>query len=91
MADRPRHLLYTEDKLRTVIWDFVANPFRQACWTTCMSSSRKPAGHLLGKALHTLLSPNEIQALSDRAARLVAMVRFPEPEPDQRSFPWPLL
>jgi len=83
---------HADDKLRTVIWDFIGEPIPPGMLEDLHEfiSLIKP-GTDLSKALQTLLSPDEIQALSDRAARLVTLVRFPEPEPDQRSFPWPLL
>jgi hypothetical protein len=34
---------------------------------------------------------DELAALLARAGRLLSAKRFPEPESDQRSFPWPLL
>ena len=100
LFDKAQHLwlidhgicFHTEDKLRTVIWDFVGEPIPPHLLEDLREfiSMLKP-GTDLSKALHTLLSPDEIHALSDRAARLVDQERFPEPESDQRSFPWPLL
>ncbi|OGO27427.1 MAG: hypothetical protein A2136_02815 [Chloroflexi bacterium RBG_16_54_11] len=83
---------HAEDKLRTVIWDFVGqsipanllNDLGKFCQALIHGSS-------LDNELRKLLNREEVDALSARAEHLVSVMRFPEPEPDERSFPWPLL
>jgi predicted DNA-binding protein with PD1-like motif len=43
------------------------------------------------KQLQALLTQREIKALISRAGHLLSEGRFPEPDPEQRSFPWPLI
>jgi hypothetical protein len=83
---------HQDDKLRTVIWDFTGEhiPAHLVEDLRRFTQLIKP-GSDLRKALKTLLSREEIQALSERAARLASMDHFPEPEPDERPYPWPLL
>jgi uncharacterized repeat protein (TIGR03843 family) len=83
---------HTEDKLRTVIWDFAGQPIPQHL-SQDLSDFRqelKPTTHLY-KELQALLNQKEIKALAARAERLVSLHKFPEPNPDERSFPWPLV
>ena len=45
----------------------------------------------LNKALQDLLNQKEIKALARRAVTLITTRQFPQPNPDERSFPWPPL
>ena len=83
---------HAEDKLRTVIWDFAGEPIQdQLCaGVQAFRQELRPETSLL-KQLQTLLSQREIKALISRTENLLAIRRFPEPDPDQRSFPWPLI
>lgn len=83
---------HAEDKLRTVIWDFVGEPIP----TSLLDDLRSFVSELdpdtpLFKELQTMLTPDEVKALSLRARHLISAERFPDPGPDQRPFPWPLL
>lgn len=85
---------HVEEKLRTVIWDFVDEDFPDALCADLALLSRKlapvegsPSG--LAASLQAYLSPAEVNALASRAAKLVEMGRFPSPDPDRRPFPWP--
>jgi uncharacterized repeat protein (TIGR03843 family) len=83
---------HAEDKLRTVIWDFAGEPIPEQLCADVHSFLLKlrSNGGLTGQ-LQPLLTQKEIKALASRAEHLLSLGKFPEPDPDQRSFPWPLL
>ncbi len=83
---------HAEDKLRTVVWDFAGEPIPEELCADLQSflSKLKPDGSLLTQ-LQPLLTQKEIKALAKRAEHLLSMGRFPEPDPEQRSLPWPLV
>ena len=83
---------HVEDKLRTVIWDFAGQPIpKHLCQDLSDFHQELESFKHLSKELQALLSPKEVKALSARAERLGLMNRFPEPNPNERSFPWPLI
>lgn len=87
---------HVEDKLRTVIWDFIGEPIPEdLCMDiTRLASSLKHNGISASEAAASLtpyISLAEIRALVNRAERLVAVGRFPPPDPYRRVFPWPQL
>ena len=79
-------------KLRTVIWDFIGEPF---------SEEEVDALHRLGRAmepeselsqgLEGLLRKEEIDATRERLKVLLEQRVFPEPDPARRPVPWPLV
>ncbi|MBI5932408.1 MAG: SCO1664 family protein [Chloroflexi bacterium] len=74
---------HTEDKLRTVIWDFANQPIPDSL----LSLLARP---LAGRAdLTRYLSPEEIAALASRAQSLMRTRIFPAPPADRRAFPYP--
>ena len=78
-----------EDKLRTVIWDFIGQPIPPEY----LSALNKLAGMPddLVNALQPFLDLDELEALGARARQLVDGAVFP-PEPmDRRAFPYPPL
>jgi len=83
---------HAEDKLRTVIWDFAGEPIPEM-----LSDDLRNFHHMLEptnklfKELRALLSPLEIKALAERANHLLSLRQFPQPDTEQRSFPWPPL
>jgi uncharacterized repeat protein (TIGR03843 family) len=82
---------HVEDKLRTVIWDFVGQPIP----SELLAALRRvrPAledGGRLRAELEGLLSFGEIDALRARADRLLRAKRFPPPGAG-RPYPWPLV
>ena len=83
---------HSEDKLRTVIWDFAGEPIPEQLCADVQAFLLKlnPETNLF-KELQPLLTSVEIKALAIRAKHLISLGRFPEPDPDQRSFPWPLI
>jgi uncharacterized repeat protein (TIGR03843 family) len=78
-------------KLRTVVWDFVDEPIPQEILADVKAFLQRldEAGELYA-AYMELLSEDEIQALKDRARKLLVAQRFPEPGPG-RPYPYPLV
>ena len=74
-------------KLRTVIWDFAGERIADALLSDLarFAASPPPA------ALHELLHPDEIEATLGRAAAIVRGTHFPNPDPDRRPYPWPMV
>jgi uncharacterized repeat protein (TIGR03843 family) len=83
---------HAEDKLRTVIWDFAGQSIPEDLRQD-LSNFRHQLEPSMGlyKELQVLLNQKEIKALAARAEHLVSFKQFPEPNPEERSFPWPLL
>ena len=82
---------HAEDKLRTVIWDFVGEPIPREL----LPALRRLRQALLDDdALRTelggLLAAEEVEALQARTDRLLRLKRFPPPGAD-RPYPWPLV
>ena len=85
---------HIEEKLRTVIWDFVDEDFPDALCSELVQLSQKLAPvdgepSELAASLQAYLSPAEVRALAERADKLVEVGRFPPPDPYRRPFPWP--
>jgi hypothetical protein len=85
---------HVEDKLRTVIWDFVGEPVPdRLCGdlvefkTHLLGSSESPGA--LAAQLAPFLSRGEIRALALRVDRFTEKGFFPAPDPSRRPFPWP--
>jgi len=83
---------HAEDKLRTVIWDFAGEPIPEKLLDDLhkFHLALMPDSDLF-KELQELLSIKEIRALAKRAKQLIALGQFPQPNPNERSFPWPPL
>ena len=85
---------HVEDKLRTVIWNFVGEPIPDVL---CDGMQRfgyafTPNGNKESEFVKDLLQHldyDEVLALSQRLNRLVEDGRFPAPDPNRRPFPWP--
>ena len=77
-----------EEKLRTVIWDFMGEPVP----ARELEDLRRLADDLgtLGDELGGLLAGAELRAMEARLAAVVAAGRFPEPGV-HRPFPWPTI
>lgn len=82
---------HPQDKLRTVVWDFVGEAIPQPLLDDLarLESDLQP-GAGLTQALASLLSSDERSALLARVRRLQARRRFPAPG-RQRPYPWPLV
>lgn len=81
---------HTEDKLRTVIWDFAGEPIPEAL-IAALQGLRPAFPTSLAPALAPYLSPEEIAALEARLEALLANPVFPFPPEDRRAFPYPPL
>jgi len=82
---------HPEDKLRTVVWDFVGESIPQALLHDLarFEAALQPETELT-HSLAPLLSPDELAALLERVGRLRAQRRFPAPGRG-RPYPWPLV
>jgi hypothetical protein len=85
---------HVEDKLRTVIWDFIGEPIPESLCSDLNQFLQKMETHdtepsRLWKDLLDYLSNAEIRALVERARKLSLAGRFPPPDPYRRAFPWP--
>jgi uncharacterized repeat protein (TIGR03843 family) len=81
---------HDEPKLRTVIWDFAAEPLPEPLVADLGRLCGRLRGGELAARLEELLSPVELRALRARAERLAERAVFPEPE-GGRPYPWPLV
>jgi uncharacterized repeat protein (TIGR03843 family) len=85
---------HVEDKLRTVIWDFVgeAVPDRLCADLVQLKEhlqSPRVGTSALADKLAPFLSRSEIRALASRAGSFAERGFFPAPDPSRRPFPWP--
>jgi hypothetical protein len=74
-------------KLRTVMWDFAGD----AIDVELLADLARFAADSPPGALDGLLHVDEIDALQARAAAVVRGGRFPNPDPDRRPYPWPMV
>jgi hypothetical protein len=82
---------HAEDKLRTVIWDFVGEPIPHELLAGLRTFRvALDEGTALHAELSALLSATELTALRARAGRLLRLKRFPPPGAG-RPYPWPLV
>jgi len=79
-------------KLRTVIWDFIGEPFCEEEVTAFrrLELALQPNAEL-SQSLGELLREDEIAAMRRRLQVLLKQGVFPEPEPGHRPVPWPLV
>lgn len=83
---------HSEDKLRTVIWDFAgeAIPNDLAADLHRLEQELDEAGDVRPKLL-ALLDEEEVAALAMRARKLARQLKFPSPDLKRRPYPWPLV
>jgi uncharacterized repeat protein (TIGR03843 family) len=79
---------HTENKLRTVIWDFAGEQIQPEL-LAALEMLRSALRLDLAETLQAYLSPEEIGALGSRLEALLAAPVFPQPPEDRRSFPYP--
>ncbi len=85
---------HVENKLRTVIWDFIGEPISKELlddinhFNDYLSSAENEQSNFYIN-LNSLISNAEISAMRKRADVLLATGKFPAPEPNRRPFPWP--
>jgi uncharacterized repeat protein (TIGR03843 family) len=80
---------HEDDKLRTVLWGWAGDPLPDD-YLQVLERLHHDLDAELGRALATLLSPEEIVALRIRLARLRHSRTFPEPGDGWPSVPWPV-
>jgi len=85
---------HVDEKLRTVIWDFVGEPIPEDLCADLGALRHKlesvgGAPSELAMDLLDHLSAAEVKTLDLRADQLIAAGRFPPPDPHRRPFPWP--
>jgi uncharacterized repeat protein (TIGR03843 family) len=84
---------HTEPKLRTVLWGWVGKPLPEAdlarleALSGWLSNPQSP----VSRTIKGLLSPAEVDALSERIAGLLTTGLFPEPDGRGPAVPWPPL
>jgi hypothetical protein len=81
---------HTEDKLRTVLWDFGGEPF-PAELISALQTFRNVLPANLSVDLAQYLQPNEVAALDARAEALLTTCVFPYAPAKRRAFPYPPL
>jgi hypothetical protein len=77
-----------QPKLRTVLWGWRGEPLEQAEADVVAAVASALEGPL-GRELEEVLSPAEVRATADRAARLLEAGRLPFPDPSRPAVPWP--
>ena len=79
---------HVEDKLRTVLWQWAGDPFRDDEIQLLQRAAISLHGELRVQ-LEQLLTADEIDALEMRVSRLLNQGCFPHPSPDWPAVPWP--
>lgn len=85
---------HVEEKLRTVIWDFVGEPIPDELCSQIMQFCERLRGKggglsNLAEPLLAYLSSREVISMLRRAEQMVDVGIFPPPDPYRRPFPWP--
>jgi uncharacterized repeat protein (TIGR03843 family) len=85
---------HSEDKLRTVVWDFAgeqipSNLCEDLTRLRGQLKSQPGLGADLVNCMESFLSQIEIAAVAERIDRLLISSRFPNPDPNRRPYPWP--
>jgi hypothetical protein len=98
MVDKDNHLwlidhgvsFHRQDKLRTVIWNFAGEPIPEdLCLDLKSLKSKLDHGTDLHRRLEDHLSGQEIDAIARRTLKLIELMKFPDPHPNRRPYPWP--
>lgn len=77
---------HAHPKLRTVIWEFGDDPVPEGVRDDLARLAASPPS-----GLERLLHDDEVDALCRRAAAVSRLDRLPDPGPDRRPYPWPLV
>lgn len=83
---------HMEDKLRTVIWNFAGEQISPDL--LCLIQELLPQlapDQDLHAALRRHLTAGEVRAMAERVEFLLSRKVFPDPHPNRRPYPWPLL
>ena len=76
---------HSEDKLRTVLWQFSEQPFSPEE----LSLLNNVKSIDLNEVFSSYLTKDEIAAISSRTDNLISSARFPEPSDSWPAVPWP--
>ncbi|HKD98536.1 MAG TPA: SCO1664 family protein [Micromonosporaceae bacterium] len=79
---------HTENKLRTILWGWVGDPFPGDV-TEVLRKIRADLDGALGEALAEHLTVAEVAAAVERTERLLATGTYPLPSDDWPAVPWP--
>ncbi|HDQ70711.1 MAG TPA: SCO1664 family protein [Chloroflexi bacterium] len=83
---------HTDPKLRTVIWDFAGAPIPQPYLDDLRHlHERLVSDSDLHRCLSELLSGREMSTLVARLVALLESAFFPQPDPNRRNVPWPMV
>ncbi len=88
---------HVEDKIRTVIWDFIQEPIPLHLLDDLkrilqeLNVNPEVEASQLSTHLHQYLNKGEVKALANRAQSLIDSGCFPGPQPDRRPYPWPAI
>lgn len=83
---------HTQPKLRTVIWELAGEALApDVAADLAALRAQLDAGCGLHGQLAELLSDAELRALARRTEHLLADGIYPDPDPQRRSYPWPLV
>ena len=77
---------HVEPKLRTVIWEFGDDPMPDSLRGDLRALATTPPA-----SLERLLTEEETAVLCRRAVAVARLERLPDPGPDRRPYPWPLV
>lgn len=90
---------HTEEKLRTVIWDFAGEPIPEVLlanlrqFQKLLNINGEYQSLVVPSELVTNLSAHlripEIRAIAQRSNIIIDSSKFPDPNPDRRHYPWP--
>lgn len=79
---------HSDDKLRTVLWQWAGEPFTSEEITALQNLAMGIDGDLSDE-LHSLITDYEVSALRSRIDNLLKTGSFPHPNPDWPHIPWP--
>jgi uncharacterized repeat protein (TIGR03843 family) len=79
---------HSEDKLRTVLWQWEQQTLFPAEIAMLNLLLEKLEGEI-GETISQLITVEEFRALKERVSRLQATKVFPSPSPDWPAVPWP--
>jgi uncharacterized repeat protein (TIGR03843 family) len=77
---------HVQPKLRTVIWEFGGSPVPPALKADLARLAERPPA-----SLRALLRDDEVDAVVGRARAVTKLAALPDPDPDLRAYPWPLV
>ena len=81
---------HVEPKLRTVIWDFGGTPVPDEwCADLRRMTEDLRAGGVLHQALRDLIDDDEVRMLARRAEAVIQVGVLPDPDEEERPYPWP--